>query len=300
MAGKKPIVGILKALDEELGTRLFREEVPRGVTITAKPKRLEPVRQMYHGTNEKSAFDTLMANQQDLGISLTTTPQVADDYAFYPYRESNIEKSKELGQGNVPGPRVMPVVVDPGNVYRGFPENNIMSWYDPQAADMIRSSPGFDPDFPHIQTILDRMDAGEPLDKILTDLDYHSFEYKIDNPYRVGPNQERGPEFGPESGHAMTVIDPKRVVPQYSPEGQNLIKERGMLAAEKPISMSDQEFYNLRTSGDTPDEFITRSYDPIKYSENKVDKLRAELPTADPERQKTIQMWIDYWEGLVR
>lgn len=260
MASTKLIKGILGALDEKLGTGLFKAEgrslagsgaklVGRSPVrgILAKPaeplpesvhpdflKPGPPLEEVYHGTNRRANFDRPGAGfYDDFGLHLTSTPMVSDFYALN-YDTPDLNLLKAAATDKVPkfslaGPRVYPMYADPGNKIH-FPAD-AGKWVDPeQVADSIdeqrrywsKTDWGNYLNDPIYEKIIQDMRGGKPVGTTLTDLGYHSVGYPHYNPID-----------NTDSGQALMLLDPSRAVPKYSEVGQQAAKVRGVLAPEK-------------------------------------------------------------------
>lgn len=256
MANKKIVKGILGALDEALGTKILGAE---GRTLTSGAKLLsetpvkgilakpvdpvsvhpdvlketgDPLWRMLHGTTSKSPYlQPKSSDVYDEGLHLTSSPGVAD---LYTVRPNDTRKTK-----NAAGPRVYPMLVDPGRVYKGI-TMDVGPWHYPEVvAARYRDAMDFH-DLPpaddELNAFLDKLQWGDKVSDTLKAFGYDSMQYGHGSAY--GSLNTKPADLPP----ALMLVDPRRAVPEFSDIGQRQAKQRGVLALhpERPPA-SDED-----------------------------------------------------------
>jgi len=245
VASTRLVKGILNALEDNLGTKIFGAEgrslatsgaklvgrTPPGVLAkplnpnTVHPDLLketgDPLWRMLHGSNRKYPFDRPKGNLADEGLHLTGSPGIADVYALHPYLDKPIQRVKGPA-----GPRVYPMLVDPGKPFTGF-ERDYGPWDDPYRVAMRAYEDYQDMEVPReIDYILQQLAFDKPVVKTLRDAGYDSMLYGHDTPYRDRPR------YAPATGKGLMLFDRRRAVPEFSDIGQQAKKARGVLGLD--------------------------------------------------------------------
>lgn len=251
-------------------------DVMRGVDqpyIPGLSLNVTPLERMYHGTNTRSAYDQPHGGLYDEGLHLTRSPGVA---AFYSTNltSKNPELIDQVARGEVPasvlaGPRTYPMLVDPGNVYRGLIDPN--KWNNPQdVADifgdyyadfdedyLLQAFPEFK-DWPAIYD--DMLMKRTPVIEAFKKRGYDSIEYSHIDPF-MDDEYAREP-----TGHALMLFDATRAVPEYSAAGQKAGRVRGILAPNDIYDNSLDEAYGpegfMNPTRLTPEALLEWTYDP--------------------------------------
>lgn len=270
MASNKLIKGILGALDEKLGTGLLRAEgrslagsgakligktpvknYPMGVL--AKPKDLslenvhrdlitktDPLHRMLHGTGTPNAYDRPTGYLNDIGLHLSQSPGIATKYAT-----SHRFSPTERGLG---GPRVYPLLVDPGRVHKGI-TIDAGPWYEPKpVAGRIREMMEPDEISPELDAIVQHLEKGKPVDEVFQDYGYDSVEFGHGSPFN---------EDDYSSAPATMLFDPRRAIPEFTQLGQTLKKKRGVLGLNPEQPIDDEYTMANRFSRGQLDDFDT-------------------------------------------
>jgi hypothetical protein len=294
VAGKL-IKGILGALDERLGTHVLSETAGKSLAGMAKitpsrvpgilsrelrkeevhpdiwnaafgeplPEGYAPLYRGFHGSNSRTPFDRPVGGLRDIGVSMSSSPDAADFHSLGRYdvltKGSDYLKEYPIG---TPGIRVYPLLADPGRSFK-FPRDT-QDWSDPENVyQKTIKDPNYNPDQPDMKGVMKDLRRGHSVDESLRDWGYDSIEYPHINPWHVSLRKDFGDTL-PFTSKALTVFDPKRVVPEFSEVGQKAVKVRGVLASEpstKPEATLQD--YNDLYGGDrsTPDEFLEHMFD---------------------------------------
>ena len=328
MASQKLIKGILGVLDEKLGTGLLKAEgrslarsniertgvpvkgimakepLPETVHPDVTLRTDEPLQRMFHASNSRSSFDRPTGDLNDVGLHLTRSPDIADMFSmgFDPRDPKLLNKGISLS-----GPRVYPMLVDPGRALKEFPADP-RNWNDPQEiASMMdqevlgkwASYPdGYDD--PAMKEVRDRLGRGEGFKDALSRTGFDSAEYKITSPY--SQNLE----------DALLLLDPSRAVPEYSQIAQKAAKTRGVLSAEKGTPMTAEEVaMQLRDITGTfeepsdPSKFISEVFHPSKERlQGQINRIRSDFknkkigPQSTPFYKAKIEEIRKYMKDL--
>ena len=161
-----------------------------------------------------------------IGTHITTLPNVAVQDSLWP----------TMGNlSSIISPKTTPVVADI-NKYFKFPRDPV-DWADP-AAVVDFTKAGVEMGLPFPKGVLSGLESAakqsgglkENLIPMMQEKGYDAIKYPRD------PGDIRIPYHYPNS---FMVFDQSKVLPKYSPEGQDLIKSRGLAGASKELYMDE-------------------------------------------------------------
>jgi hypothetical protein len=189
--------------------------------------RPKPATGGYHGTNALDDFRQFKDMGGDVGTSITTSPNVSSLHSiYYPGME------KPVGAIGA-GPRTIPVVADINKSMR-FPHDP-MDWTDPSlVVDKTRMFSEMGLPLPFPKGMLDKMEnvakqtggLKQNLAPMLKEEGYDAVKF---------PSNPGDPRLPKGKYNSYMVLDPANVKLRYSPEGQELIKAKGILEPEKRL-----------------------------------------------------------------
>lgn len=318
MANKKLIQGILGALDEKLGTKLFKNEgvslANSGVKIIeqsrvpgilARPPEptivhpdilsgTDPLYDVYHGTNRRVNYNQPGAGfHDDVGLHVTSSPEVSDYYALnWDTPDTNLlsaEHSGKIPGLSLAGPRSYPLLMDPGKVM-DFP-GDAYKWTPENINDSVKEalSGGYQEVSPEAEELARMVTGGKGVESAIKELGFDTLKYPHVNPHEWIASED-----------AYLLTDPSRVVPKYSTTGQQAAKVRGILAGDKGFVGDTEdmlaELGPLGIARDSPDEFIKDLWNPTpRQLRDEIKKLDLEIrygnfpPKTKAGLEKTIE-----------
>lgn len=317
MASGKLIKGILGLFDEELPTKILGRDIGKSLAGSgAKLRSKSPVRGIlsreltkeevhpdiwnaafgdplptgyaplyrgFHGTNSRVPFSRPIGGLRDLGVSMTSSPDVADFHALGRYDVLSGYGMKGPPQG-APGARVYPLLADPGNVMP-FPRD-VQDWSSPRRVlTKTINDPNYDESVHGMSDTMDAMAQGRPLDETLAGLGYQSVEYPHMNPWFLKSAKRKSidpKDIAKVSGRGLTVFDSTRVVPEFSEVGQRAAKTRGVLSAEKSVrpNATAKDLGKLYGQNATPEETAEHLFDPNNSRLGRMEHLSEDLSLA--------------------
>jgi hypothetical protein len=206
-------------------------QLPMGIGLAGVPMKageaalgagvIRPVTGGYHATANQEIFDKFKKTGNDIGTHMSIDPNIAGLYPF------TMEKGMTL---TTSAPRTMPVVGDFNNPLR-YPLNPAV-WNDP---DMV------------VNNLALRREWGGRIPKNLVD----DFERAAKAPGKWEDNffgmlRDRGHDSVqyPHSANtsrydSFMALNPEQVVPRFSEQGQQWIKERGIKEPMKRYNLED-------------------------------------------------------------
>jgi hypothetical protein len=197
---------------------------PPGMTLTSGVSH-RPPRAIggYVGQSAPLAQDVA---KDTIGTHITTSPNVAVQDSLWPSRMNLIADVR---------PSTTPVVADVRH-YLKYPRDP-GNWNDPKSVvDFIQM--GKDMGLPFPAGVLSGMESAakqtgglkENLIPMLKEKGYDAIKY---------PRDPGDPRLSYSRPNSMMVFDPDKVKPRYSPEGQEIIKARGILEPDKNLIMDE-------------------------------------------------------------
>jgi hypothetical protein len=216
-----------------------------GISLASGYRRkLPPVTEVYHGTGSPAEYirPNLPPPTHDLGIHTSVNPNISTMYAFKHGEDVNIADTVDFMSGkkfNAPDaaePRVKPFLMD-ARKSLVYPEDAV-KWNEPARV---------------IEPLQEAMRVGFVAPRgLLSDMRNISASDKMWQDQFVPMLQNRGydsllyPHFdmgtGTSNYNSFMSFDPKQLTPKYSPEGSQLIKDRGVNKAIKKVSdFNDEE-----------------------------------------------------------
>lgn len=255
--------------------------------------KLPKLRGAFHGTSSVVPYERLKLSDRDMGIHITTDPNVARGYAMGDYTPNFFYNNMRGRTIDMPGIRTMPVVADVRNPlrYPGDPVN----WQTPKnVLETLSSNLG-----------ANTASQGMPYRKLLDELTRvegkpGKFEHNFEDWLR-GHNFDavQYPHTSPiKSGfNSFMMLDPDKVIPRFTPEAQALIKERGMTLPSHPLRWNtmDQTYWDLKTQGiigNKADNIAAAMQKGIKYDQDTI------KPTSLLEDLGSESKVKQYWEKL--
>jgi hypothetical protein len=266
---------------------------------------------MFHASNSRASFDRPTGDLNDVGLHLTRSPDIADMFSMgLDTRDPHLLNPSLPNQGiSLSGPRVYPMLVDPGRTLKEFPTdprdwNNpheIASMMDNEVLGKYATYPeGYND--PAMKEIRDRLGSGQSFKEAMQGIGHDSAEYTITSPYTQNPE------------HALILMDPSRAVPEYTRVGQKAAKTRGVMAAEKGATTTPEEVaLNLREftgmgvpeSYTDPNQFLSEVWHPSEERlQGQIDQLQRWIankeigPEAAPHFKMKIDQIKDYLKQL--
>jgi len=258
-----PVGTALGMLDAGYAARQYREgetSLPEAAVGVAGGLLLPKLKGAYHGTSSPRNFTEFVRSNRDMGTHVSTDPNVARGYAMGDYTPNKFAKDwKEFRAAPVPGPigtgsplagpRVMPVVADirkpmkyPGDPVNWQKADNVLETLEGQIMGGAARSPHY------IDTFMDlKHVAGKPgkwegnFEDYLRGKKYDAVQYPhVTRAYGV-----------PDKMNSYMALDPEQILPRFSPEGQALIKQRGLTLPSVPLRWSgmDQAYWDLHNQG---------------------------------------------------
>ena len=217
--------------------------------------KLPKLRGAYHGTSSVDDFTKFVKSQRDMGTHISTDPNVARGYAMGDYSPNKFLYDWATLH-NVPldipvaGPRTIPVVADIRNPvkYPGDPVN----WQKPEnvletlESEMMGKSYSKGMPYPSLLADLERVEGKSGkweqnfYDYLKNEKGFDAVQY---------PHMTRGQNIG--AFNSFMALDPEQVVPRLSPEGQALIKERGVTKPSVSLTWNpmSQAYWDLKNQG---------------------------------------------------
>jgi len=236
-----------------------------GVSLASGLTRPPKMTGGYHATAYPEEFSKFKNMGMDVGTSITTSPNVAVQHSLhYP--------STFPSPDAIAGPRTMPVVADIQKPFK-YPRDP-MDWTEPELViNPIRA--GVEMGFPFPKGVLSGMESAakqtgglkENLIPMMKEKGYDSIKF---------PHDPGDPRVAQRRFNSYMAFDPKQVTPRFSPEGQALIKERGIIEPPKNLLYDDI----TRTWIGAPEQFKARVQEYLKYG---TDELK-NYPKADQEK----------------
>lgn len=257
---------------------------PGALGIAGKLPRL---RGGYHGTSSPDDFSSFIKSKRDMGVHISTDPNVARGYAMGDYSPNKfLYDWATLNNAHptipVAGPRTMPVVADIRNPMR-YPGDPI-NW---QSADNVLSTLE--------GNMAEHSTAGGPnYIKLLKDLEkvegqsgnWEGNFYNYMKDRNIDAVQYPHTTKGKDRGfNAFMALDPEQVLPKFSPEGIALAKERGVIRPGVSLQWNpmDQMYWDLKNQGimgKKAEEIIKSkgSINAMQYNADAIDKQLAGGP----------------------
>jgi hypothetical protein len=199
-----------------MGTVPFRGGV-RGVTIASKPRELL---ELLHGTNAMPMFERLGLGPDQMA-HLTESTNVTNAFSL---------ANDVWDPLTALGGRVYPTLADPGpNPFKKeYGMTDLQAWKDPEASlERLNEHIAANPDkaTPQLEAVKEDLANGLTVAESLKKRGYTSMEYEH---YGFDINDPKG------SVTAHAFLDPKQLIPKYSPEGVLAAKNHPV----KPIDYS--------------------------------------------------------------
>jgi hypothetical protein len=210
--------------------------------------KLPRLRGGYHATSSPENFSTFIKSERDMGTHISTDPNVARGYAMGDYSPNKFKRDWEVSKGdiNASGPRTIPVVADIRNPlkYPGDPVN----WQKP--SNVLRTLES--------NATLGTANEASQYGKLMTDLEKVSgkpgdwegnfYNYLKDRKHDAVQYPHITGSVKPTGFNSFMALDPEQVVPKFSPEGQALIKERGVIKPSVTLNWNpmDQAFWDMK------------------------------------------------------
>ena len=249
-----------------------------GVTLNSGLRKPPPLIGGYHGTSAGTEFDRIkvMDKAKDIGAHMTVDPGVANIHA------SKYDLTDQVRN------RIMPVVADVKSAWK-FPGEDPTIWSDPSAV---------------LNSLVSAADRGRPIPKgILKDIEkieaqpggwrknfipameekgYDSIWYSHGSP-RTIPQDWRYPG----KPNSLMVFKDEQMLPRYSPETAELIKERGI---KEPMT-SMPWMQNL-----PPD--VERNFEPWSLPRGIIKPYGDMVPGKDVAESMRAKWYEDLMKGL--
>jgi hypothetical protein len=222
---------------------------PGALGIAGKLPRL---RGGYHGTSSPDDFASFMKSKRDMGVHISTDPNVARGYAMGDYSPGKfLYDWATLNNAHpdipVAGPRTIPVVADIRNPMR-YPGDPI-NWKKPEnvlatlEGKMVEHSTAGGPNYPKLLKDLEKVEGQSG------DWEGNFYNYMKDR----GIDAVQYPHLtkGKSGYNAFMALDPEQVLPKFSPEGIALAKERGVIRPGMSLQWNpmDQAYWDLKNQG---------------------------------------------------
>jgi hypothetical protein len=272
LMGTGGIVGVpVKGAEQALGSGILRKK---------------PVIGGYHGTVAPEQFSNFKPSEVDMGTHFTTNPNVSAQYSLRSHSEPFVKLTE--------GARTVPVVGDVKNPLK-YPMDPI-NWKDSEGIiEGLKDSIKFQ-GFKAPKGILEDFSKAESsaggweknFIPMLKDRKYDSVVY----PHTVGP-------YGGSTLNSYMALDPGQVKMRFSPEGQELIKERGVIEPGKKLHgiMGDVKDWNSRpeTNRWQPPPDAPK---PSSYQQTTVNKKPYDLAVLDEllrDQKRGLMSGEEFW-----
>lgn len=189
----------------------------------------------YHATNATEDFTKFKDVGGDVGTHFSVIPDPVVPHALeYP---GILGKSDPTGASAGAGPRTIPVVADIKSVMK-YPRDP-QDWTDPERViDFLRMGMDMGMTLPFPKKVFGGMESAakqtgglkENLAPTLKEFGYDAVRY---------PHAPGDPRINPEKYNSYMALNPSDVKMRYSPEGQELIKAKGILEPSEKMYWGD-------------------------------------------------------------